>query len=205
MPAPDLAALQAGPDTLLTWLEHNLLSSSFMGNTIAPNARHWIKIEPLQAVAVNDQGQPVDTFKLMQGGAGPVDSLPAFVCNYVGNQVHSALLSTAGDFCFTPNMNGCSFAVGAPQANGTVQVSHANSQSSTTQRTQLSGAHGGLGGLTLLEPAHYRNMGPGNHQATTFGIRYGMQWRFYFQSYTAYGYGAGGMSYRLNGVFPFPS
>jgi hypothetical protein len=203
MPAPDLASLQAGPDTFLTWMESNLLSSSFLQNTIAPNARHWIKIEALAAGAVDDLGQNVDTFKLVNGGAGAVDSLPAFVCNYAGMAVHSSDLSTAGDFCFTPNMNGCTFAIGTPQPNGTVQVSHANSQSSVTQRAQISGAHGGLGGLKLMEPAHYRSMGPGNHQATTFGIRSGMRWRFYFQSYTYLGFANGGMSYRLNGVFPF--
>lgn len=63
------------------------------------------------------------------------------------------------------------------------------------QRDQLGGGTG-VGALsTALEPNLYRNM-----STTTFGVRTGTDWKFYFQIYQTVG-----TEIQLFGCFPFPS
>lgn len=63
------------------------------------------------------------------------------------------------------------------------------------QRDQLGGGSG-VGALsTALEPNLYRNM-----STTTFGVRTGTVWKFYFQIYQTVG-----TDIQLFGCFPFPS
>jgi hypothetical protein len=159
-------------------------------------------------VAVNATGVPMDVYTVTNspaviGPAGlqPASTLAAYICNYTPGGVHPVLLGSLGDYCFTTNLNGCTFGIGPVQPHNTRRVSHANSGGNTLlQRGQTMGVHGGnLAGVTLLEPALYRRIGQAlNMQATVFGIRTGVNWRFYFQSFSSHGHG----NLRVYGVFP---
>ena len=210
MPAPDLNQLQAGPEGLLDWLDGNLLMSGPVQNVLNPPGTAWATILPRQPmfpggpapVAVNRFGVPMDVFDLRSNGAGAHNGVPAYICNYTANQYHSVDIGNAADFCFTTNLNGCTFGIG-PVVNNTRRVTHSNHGGNTLlQRADIQAANGvgpNLAGVTLLEPAQYRRLGGGGAlQATVFGIRSGMNWRFYFESYTA----INGTSFQVHGVFP---
>jgi hypothetical protein len=106
------------------------------------------------------------------------------------------------EFCFTANMNGCTFGLGHPAPDGTLIVSHGNAANTgdhqnfdgslmgragntalqtSIQYSQAKAGHG-VGGQ-VFEPEHYRI---GQRQSVTFGYRArgtGV-WSFYFVSYT---------------------
>jgi hypothetical protein len=210
MPAPNLDRLHAAPESLLEWLEGNLLMSGPLQNVLNPPGTAWATVQPRQPlfpggpvpVAVNQSGVPMDVFDLRSNGGGPQNGLSAYICNYTPNQHHSIDIANAADFCFTTNLNGCTFGIG-PVANNTRRVTHSNRGGNTLlQRADIQAAHGagpGLAGITLLEPAQYRRLGGGGAlQATVFGIRNGLNWKFYFQSYTA----VNGTNFQVHGVFP---
>ena len=98
-------------------------------------------------------------------------------------------------------MNGCTFGVSGVHPDGSRRVSHSNNGGDTlSQRSATATLHGGLAGVTMLEPNMYRNVGGQNLQSTTFGIRHNGQWRFYYQVYDLLGF----QQARLVGVFPVP-
>ena len=69
-------------------------------------------------------------YKLEAGtGSG---SFPIYWCHYKADDVHRVTVADAADFMFTPRMNGCSFAVGIPAADGAVTVAHANVRDNPT-------------------------------------------------------------------------
>lgn len=210
MPLPNLAHLQADPARLLDWLENNLLKAGTLANVPNPPGLAWVRIEappviPFPARAVNRSGRPMDVYQMRSNGAGAHDSVRAYVCNYTAGGVHSVLLGNHGDYCFTINLNGCTFGIG-PVAGGQRRVSHANSGGNTlTQRNQTWGEHhvpANSLNISMLEPATYRRIGGGgNLNATVFGIRSGASWSFYFQLYTA----VGNENFQVHGVFPIPA
>lgn len=210
MPLPNLGSLQAAPEQLRTWCDSNILTAGTVTNALNPAGVTWARIvqRPPMAPGMpaptgqDAAGHAVDVYDLRCDGAGPHDGVPAHICNYMANNIRDVQLDNTPDYMFTINLNGCTFGVGAPQPNGNKLVSHANAGGNAqVQRGMTGGAHGGLGGVALLEPALYRNLGgQGQNQATVFGIRSGLNWRFYFQSYTY----LGNQTFRLNGVFPFP-
>lgn len=201
MPHPNLAHLQAGPETFLVWLEHNILKAAHPKSL---TGLAWVKFDPAQGghpqTGVDLTGNAVDVYQISTQGAGAQDAVRSYICNYMANESRSVDVSNAGDFCFTANMNGCSFGIDGSNPNGSVKVTHANRGGhSGDQLNQLGIAHNGLGGLKVLEPQTYRTMAPRkNMNATTFGIRSGMNWKWYFQSYCYEGKGL----YTLYGVFP---
>ena len=214
MPAPNLVTLAANPDALLTWLGSNLLTAGNLANVINPPGFAYATFtQDNVPVAVNSSGVPIDVYKVKSDGAGPGNGVPAHICNYTAGTNHSVLLTNMAQFCFTITLNGCTFGIGTPDAQGRVVVTHANSGGNTiNQRNQIQGAHGvgaDMAGVTLLEPAVYRRINPTkNMQATVFGIRSGGGWRFYFQSYEVAGQNmalpnsTAGLSYMMHGVFP---
>ena len=215
MPLPNFAHLQADPALLLPWLEGNLLraiapfpnvanppgtfAATIVQGTLYPGGGGG------NAVAVNSNGVPMGVFDLgTQGVAGAAATIPSYLCNYTAGGVNEVILGNLGDFCFTINLNGCTFGIGLAQPNHTRRVSHANSGGNTLlQRGQTQAIHhvgANMAGVSLLEPAEYRRMAP-TMQATVFGIRTGLVWRFYFQSYSSHGHG----NYRVYGVYPIPA
>jgi hypothetical protein len=202
MPLPNLAHLQADPSTLLTWLQNNLLLSGYLENVVAPNGLCRATItQRATAAGVGTNGGAIDVYDVRSNGRVDNDSVLAYVCNYAAGNINSVQLSNLGDFVFTVTMNGCTFGVGPAAANGSRLVSHANVGGNTiNQRAATFAEHGvgpGGGGIRLMEPALYRRGLAGNVCATTFGIRTGLNWNFYFQSYSL----LGGV-FTLLGVFP---
>lgn len=204
MPLPDFAQLQAQPDLLLTWLQSNLLISLNPNNN--GGGALWMTIVPFvhpihgATTGVDTNGNALDVYEIVTAGANAGNGLRCFVCNYVPGQVHSEVLTAHADYCFTAAMNGCTFGI-SPMANGQVTVAHANTGgNAVAQRVQLNGVlPGGLAAAKVLEPAAYRRVKPNSTlTATTFGIRTGMKWKFYFQSFESLGNGA----YRTYGVMP---
>ncbi len=205
MPAPNLAHLQADPALLLPWLNDNLLQGGYLANVPNPPGTAWVSITPSPngPHAVNSHGRPMDVYRVRTDGHGAHDAVPAYVCNYTAGGVHSVDLAHAGDFCFTTNLNGCTFGVGPVAGAGRRRVTHANTGGNTVlQRAQVWGSQGVAPNsphVALLEPAEYRRLGGGgNLNATVFGVRTGVLWRFYFQLYTA----VGGGNFQVHGVFP---
>lgn len=211
MPAPNFANLNAGPAGLLAWLDDNLLLAGTVQNVPNPPGLAWAAIVPRPAVApgmplpvaVNASGRPMDVFNLRSDGLGAANAVRAYICNYTAMNFESVLLGNAGDYCFTINLNGCTYGIGPAQLGGTRLVTHSNRGGNTLlQRADIQAENGvgaNLAGVTLLEPAQYRRLGGGgNLQATVFGVRTGNNWRFYFQSCTA----IGGNNFQVHGVFP---
>lgn len=207
MPAPDLPQLQVNPSGLLAWLEDNLLMAGSLKNQPNPNGLIWASIVPRPldgmnrpARAVNASGRPVDVWNLRSDG-GAHNGLRAYICNYTAKAVTSVDIGSLGDYCFTTNLNGCTYGIGPRQADGTRRVSHANRGGNTIlQRTDIQNQNNvgaTLPGVTMLEPAEYRRLG-GELHATVFGIRSGYNWSFYYQSYSYMKEN----QYRLNGVLP---
>ena len=207
MPAPNLAQLQINPSGLLAWLEDNLLMAGMLQNQANPNGLIWASIVPrpplgnLASLAVKASGKPVDVWNLRSDGGGAHNGLRAYICNYQPQAVNSVDIGFLGDYCFTTNLNGCTYGIGPRQADGTRRVSHANRGGNTIlQRTDIQNQNNvgaTLPGVTMLEPAEYRRLG-GELHATVFGIRSGYNWSFYYQSYSYMKEN----QYRLNGVFP---
>jgi|GEM_PF-2933200 len=192
MPLPNFGHLQAQPDLLRTWLQSNLLIS------VNPNnhglGARWMTIVPFvhpifgAATAQDTQGHAMDVYEVTTAGANAGNGLRAFICNYVPGTVQQETIGALGDYCFTAAMNGCTFGIG-PAVGGQRTVAHANhGGNSVQQRVQLTGVLGPLTGLKVLEPSAYRRVKPNSRlTATTFGIRTGMNWNFYFQSYESIG------------------
>lgn len=128
------------------------------------------------------------------------------------------------EFCFTANMNGCTFGLGVQASDGTLVVSHGNAANTGRHRNfdnSLIGprnATGGPGTTALqasiqysrakaghgpngqvFEPEHYRL---GQRQSVTFGYRPrgSGAWSFYFVSYIR-----GGGQITSFGVQPMPT
>ena len=124
------------------------------------------------------------------------------------------------EFCFTVNMNGCTFGLGMQAGDGTRIVSHGNAANtgahnniedpyaasrqsitaiqSSIQYSQAKAQFGPTG--QVFEPSHYRQ---GGRQSVTFGYRPRGTgaWGFYFIGYNR---GNGGV-YTSYGVLPMPT
>src|SRR5207245_559822 len=142
-----------------------------------PPGTAWVKFEqvpdiPFPPRAVNMSGRPLGVYQLRSNGAGENDSVRAYVCNYTPNAIQTVDLSSAGDYCFTINLNGCTFGIG-PVVRGVRRVSHANTGgNSLAQRNQTWNAHGVAAnslGIKMLEPSEYRRLNTNlNLQSTVF-------------------------------------
>lgn len=213
MPNPNINQLQADPSLLLGWLDHNLLCAGTVQNVAAANGLAWTTIQqrpPMfpgapQPVAVNRAGAPMDVYDIRTNVGGHAgNSVMAYICNYQANDVNSVTVHNGGDYCFTINLNGCTYGIGPVQPNRSRLVTHSNrGGNAMLQRADVQAENGvgvNLVGVTLLEPSEYRRLGGGNLNATVFGIRTGANWNFYFQSYTS----VAANQFQVHGVFPIP-
>lgn len=213
MPLPDFTQLQASPDLLLNWLKTNLLVADAILNVASPGLSDVTFIPhtaypggPLSN-AVDDRDSRIDAYTVTNNpGQMPNGqaTLRSYVCNYVARKKRHVDVGTRGDYCFTTNLNGCTFAIGPPDAQHVRRVSHANTPGDpAAQRLQTQNAHNtgaDLAGLTLLEPSNYRHIGTRlSMQATAFGIRTGLQWAFYFQLFSAHT--SGNYRFKMYDVF----
>ena len=207
MALPNFAHLQAQPDLLLAWLNTNVLLAGNLQNVGVAGAGGGIDQVtigayqgPVQNAINSSNGQPMGVHALRNNPAG---ELTAYICNYQANNHRSDLIGTHADYCFTTTLNGCTFAVGPVQPGNLRRVSHANTGGNTNlqrQQTRTAQQSGNLAGIALLEPADYRRLSATLAiSATVFGIRTGLAWQFYFQTYS---YANGTAT--VYGVFPFP-
>ncbi len=205
MALPNFAHLQAQPDLLLAWLNSNLLLAGMLQNVgAAGGGIGQVTIGgyqgPVQNATNASNGQAMGVHALRNNPAG---ELTAYICNYQANSHRSVMIGTNADFCFTVTLNGSTFAVGPVQPGNMRRVSHANTGGNTVlqrQQTRTAQQSGSLAGIALLEPADYRRLSAALAiSATVFGIRTGLDWKFYFQMYS---YANGTAT--VYGVFPFP-
>lgn len=202
MPAPDYAELNRNPESLLTWLNSNIIATGLLGNSSVKNVPEYLELH------LNDRkgkldNKDMDVYYLKKGDkTGNSNALRVYICDYTKNEVESCRLGKDASFCFTITMNGCTFGIGSDSGDGTVMVTHANKASSKTQANdqfqQTVEAHGS-NKVSMMTPSLYRSMSPGL-TATTFGIRTSKGWKFYFQSYRA----ESGI-FRSYGVMPIPA
>ena len=128
------------------------------------------------------------------------------------------------EFCFTANMNGCTFGLGIQAGDGTLIVSHGNAANTGLRQNYDSSAIGPVGLLSpgktamqnalqlsralaghgpggrVFEPEHYRFT---NRLSVTFGYRPRVgpgNWTFYFINYTR-----AGLQVVSYGVQPMPT
>ena len=199
MTAPDYTAINAKPETLLSYLENNILLSGFLKNSQANSMPEHIEFEPSTTTVAKKGNSSVDAFKLRNSTQSTTSkALKAYICDYTAGGIEYCRLGSAANFCFTITMNGCTFGVGQTASDGTVIVTHANKGGKTIDQQQQTFTTHGTKDVSMMEPALYRRAGR-NMNATTFGIRVNGKWKFYFQSYSV----SSGV-YTLVGVFPVP-
>jgi hypothetical protein len=141
-----------------------------------------------------------DVYRLTQTAAtnsGNPLCAKTWICPYQVNAIKYQTLNNSRIFCFTTNMNGCTFGIGGSQGtDGTLTVSHANkaetgeivswSAQIEEQRTMHAGA-------AHFDPYHYSAGGferqgvAVKYYTTTFGVYENNSWSFYYQ--TSYGSG----------------
>jgi hypothetical protein len=159
------------------------------------------------------KGKTIPVYDIVNAN-NPQAGFKAYICEYQRSEVSYTVLGKGADFCFTVTMNGCTFGIGVPNQEGDILVSHCN-QAEVENITDSLGTtpegnmyekqlalvkklHGDKG--AYLEPARYRPNGKEN--ITTFGVRRGGAWEFWYQSYT---YDSGPGTFTLIGLFPFVS
>jgi hypothetical protein len=130
---------------------------------------------------------------------GDADAFPTWICDYAADTVKYKTLSNARPFCFTANMNGCTFGIGAAVAGGVVTVSHANATTAgggnlATQTAQQKLQSAVVPGAKLFEPKDYDFSGLQQLNTTLVGILNGNDWTFYYQQFVGQ---PGGFNYKL--------
>ena len=146
------------------------------------------------ATCVNTSDNPCNVYSLSKAADSDTTVIHAYFCDYTGGQIRHQILSKAAAICFTITMDGCTFGIGSSTPTGCVLVTHANAtgahpdiadlgeRAAANIQTQKDWTLADLGAdATLLEPTAYRPAG--EQIATTFGVREGSGWDFYYQSY----------------------
>src|SRR5262249_12321174 len=72
--------------------------------------------------------KPSKLYVVMPAKEGYADVFPAYICPYADNATHFRMLGADAAVMFTGDMDGCTFGVGVPNADGGVRVGHANAQ-----------------------------------------------------------------------------
>lgn len=115
----------------------------------------------------------------------------AYVCDFEANQINYQVLGKAAEFCFTITMNGCTFGIGAPTVDGSVLVTHGNMGGQAAPQLEMGQfMHTGGVNTTFVQPGDYLKYDGGNSgraNITTFGLRDGNKWKFYYQRYATLG------------------
>jgi hypothetical protein len=161
---------------------------------------------------------PTNLYEIAPAPPGAKNAFPAYICRWAGDSVCTKTLGHDADVMFTGNMNGCTFGVGIPTADGSVRVGHANAASSaggtadnpdfSTQRQMQRDALTTRGtGVNIVNPDVYRSnvaySGVGSKDfeivAVTVGIRIANKWEFYYQ-HQRYGGTRGNFKYEKMGT-----
>lgn len=133
-------------------------------------------------------------YRIVPAGPFDDDTFAAYICPYRDNDFKTKMLGEDADVMFTGDMDGCTFGVGMPNAQGSVRVGHANAQNRATgtqwnpdftqQRTAQSNMMT-ANQLTrgVVNPDVYRDNAPqgSEFKAVTIGLRIKGTWRFYYQ------------------------
>jgi len=194
-----------------------------IGNATRHNHSEHYGLAPAGGVtAVDSGGAPIAIWQVVKAQPGEA-YFRSYIADYEqGKTTYTTLgANRHAEFCFTANMNGCTFGLGMQAPDGTLIVSHGNAANTGTTRnfdsslmsnpatqipalqtaiqyTRAKEGHG-IGGQ-VFEPSHYRI---GQRQSVTFGYRPRAgtgQWQFYYISYTR----ASGV-YTSYGVNPMPT
>ena len=182
---PHYQLLNQDPESLLIFLENNIIASGLLANSKVKNQPEHLILQK-SATQGEINGQPADVYYIKNSGeSSSRKALKSYICDYTKGNVEYCTLGRDAGFCFTITMNGCTFGIGQPADDGTVLVSHANTGGETVaQRSQTIGIHSEHNSVlrSVLEPALYRRMAD-RLTASTFGIKTGGGWKFYFQLY----------------------
>jgi hypothetical protein len=169
------------------------------------NTKTYGRAERLALVKVPDEtgstpnGKKSKVYYIKQAGSDGEGFL-AYVCDYNEGEINYQVLSNEAKFCFTTTINGCTFSLGIPAADGTLIVSHTNMKSTKMDKADL-GVRGSAsqadfqaqvatqfhGRGTMVDPTVY--WAAGDHVAgkkvnvTVFGVNDG-GWKFYYQRWT---------------------
>lgn len=196
------------PDDLLQLMNNALVKTGTLRNATRFGRPESLELVPETFFkGVDTARKEIKVYNLKQTtqkGAGFL----SYVCDYKRGELHYQVLDREADFCFTVTMNGCSFGVGAPNADGSVLVSHGNmafvkdapdvpSGSSAERQEALAEALHGPN-LAILDPRNYRRE---QESITTFGVRIKDDWKFFYQSYRS----IGNQTLEFLGLKPFVS
>ena len=185
MPDPDYAGWQADPSALLAFLQTNIIATGLLPNSQQPGVPEYLYLDKKDTPVIQDGKEVGKVWYLKASDKNTTNTaLFSYICDYQKNDTKFVMLGDRAKFCFTITMNGCTFGIGAPNSSGDVIVSHCNrasdSNQAVTQRDITRGGHKNAN-VTLLEPSMYRPVA--QMTCTTFGLRIGSTWKFYFQSY----------------------
>lgn len=199
---PHYQYINKDPESLLIFLENNIIATGMLGNSTLKNSPENLVLEKSQRKGDID-GRVVDVYYIKKSSETSTrKSLKSYICDYTAGDVEYCTLGSAGNFCFTITMNGCTFGIGSKTSDGTVVVTHANTGGQTgQQQTQTFDTHAQQNSTltSILEPALYRHMATGL-TATTFGIKTSKGWKFYFQLFKT----QNGI-FKCFGTFPVPT
>lgn len=185
MPEPDYSEFDRAPMSLLDFMATNIIATGLLPNSTLNSVPEFLTLEK-KTTPVTVGGEAVGHVYYLKGSTetSSARALNAYICDYEKNDTKFVLLGQNARFCFTITMNGCTFGIGKPGSDGSVIVSHSNRASdpnqAETQRRITLDSHKNRQ-VTMLEPSMYRPVE--RMTCTTFGIRAGRQWKFYFQSY----------------------
>lgn len=220
----DAVATNAFKANPLTFLNTALILAP-IGNATRHNRSEHLGLAPapyMGATAVDTAGNALALWQVVKAQDGE-----AYFRSYIADYQQGATTYTTlganehAEFCFTANMNGCTFGLGIQAGDGTLIVSHGNAANTgaitnfdssgmtniqrqstalqtAIQYTRAKQGHGAGG--RVFEPEHYR---VGARQSVTFGYRPrgSGAWQFHFIGYTR----GGGGAYTSYGVQPMPS
>jgi hypothetical protein len=222
--AVDANATNAFKGNPLTFLNTALILAP-IGNATRHNRSEHMGLAPapyMGATAVDATGHALALWQVVKAQPGET-YFRSYIADYEqGRTTYTTLGSNEhAEFCFTANMNGCTFGHGMQAPDGTLVVSHGNAANTgaiqnfdsgsmtniqrqstalqtAIQYTRAKQGHG-VGGQ-VFEPEHYRI---GQRQSVTFGYRPrgSGAWQFHFVAYIR---GAGG-AYTSYGVQPMPT
>jgi hypothetical protein len=178
------------------FMQNNIVYVAFANDTAGLQELAIQPRDPPTAVS-NKPGYNV--YMLRKARASDAYRLLAYVCPYNLNSVQAEMLGNQALYCFTPQMDGCTFGVGS-QANGVVRVTHVNTNRAgasaggdlNDHRTQQRKLQRNLAlskvgrNATLIEPDTYMDEGgqPYSLKATTYGRHAAFgAWTFHSQRY----------------------
>lgn len=188
------------PADLLEILSNHVVLASFVPYVQFADIPQRLALRHEDTQAEKREGGICSVFSLGPPRAGTDDpQFDSYVCNYREGRTHQVTLGRVADFCCTMSMNGCTWGVGTPVADGTVIATHSNARGAGTLLTpeqqagaQRAATHDILGpAADLLEPADYR---AGGAIVTMVGLWLENEWQFHYQRYTREG---GGTHYTL--------